>query len=465
MSNNECNPRLPITGNYNTYVGARYVPIFEGDWNNTKEYEPLVIVKYQGASYTSKTYVPTGIDILNENYWALTGNYNAQVQAYRQEVQTYREDVQTYGEDVQRYREDVQTYRGDVEIIDEHINTLDAKFKARQTATSRKYIFITDSYGQGDISLPTRIEMLLGLTLGTDCWNGIHGGYGFAASGGTFLSLLQDLSGDITAKNEITDIVVIGGCNDASISKSTVILAIQEFCEYAKENYPNALVSIAMVGRNTGTFFGPVKYAYSVGCGYSDNARYIGGSEDINYPPNARSDNVHPNGDCSDRMARFLAPAILANCDIDFGIEYQQFGIGTGELLMDGSSTTVTPIFNLHTNHGVVEVQQIRDMFNVQWDSAHYPTIDLNGSNGLTIFDLKGYVTGYQNSLCGSCYCMLTASNNAHISCRANVKIANGQLSVYPINFDTSTSAWSHATIKRLDLGRFSMTTTSLMAY
>lgn len=73
-------------GSYNTYIGARYVPIFSGQWDNTKSYEPLVIVEYQGNSYTSKTYVPVGADINNTDFWALTGNYNAQVEAYRQEV-------------------------------------------------------------------------------------------------------------------------------------------------------------------------------------------------------------------------------------------------------------------------------------------------------------------------------------------------------------------------------------------
>lgn len=75
-------------GKYNKYVGARYVPIFAdpSTWDNTKTYEPLTIVLYQGNSYTSKTFVPVGIDITNNSYWIETGNYNAQVEAYKQEV-------------------------------------------------------------------------------------------------------------------------------------------------------------------------------------------------------------------------------------------------------------------------------------------------------------------------------------------------------------------------------------------
>lgn len=74
------------------YVGARYVPIFgrrDSDninWDNSDAYEPLTIVLYNGDSYTSKRYVPAGVDIMDTDYWVITGRYNAQVEQYRQEV-------------------------------------------------------------------------------------------------------------------------------------------------------------------------------------------------------------------------------------------------------------------------------------------------------------------------------------------------------------------------------------------
>ena len=77
------------------YIGARYVPIFGRkdetsiQWDNSAPYEPLTIVQYQGNSYTSRQYVPAGVNILNEEFWAITGNYNAQIEAYRQEVQGF----------------------------------------------------------------------------------------------------------------------------------------------------------------------------------------------------------------------------------------------------------------------------------------------------------------------------------------------------------------------------------------
>ena len=77
------------------YVGARYVPVFANplEWSDMCEYEPLTIVIHNGNSYTSIQSVPTGIDIANTNYWAITGNFNAQVEAYRQEVSQWSEKI------------------------------------------------------------------------------------------------------------------------------------------------------------------------------------------------------------------------------------------------------------------------------------------------------------------------------------------------------------------------------------
>lgn len=87
------NPNLPISGKYNTYIGARYVPLMGGEWNQDKAYEPLVIVTHQGNSYTSNTFVPAGTDINDKTYWTLTGNYNGQVEQYRSEVEGVKQEV------------------------------------------------------------------------------------------------------------------------------------------------------------------------------------------------------------------------------------------------------------------------------------------------------------------------------------------------------------------------------------
>lgn len=79
------------------YIGARYVPLFAEpiEWDKKKQYEPLTIVTNSGNSYTSRQFVPTGIEITNEEFWALTGNYNAQIEQYRNEVTTYDNRITT----------------------------------------------------------------------------------------------------------------------------------------------------------------------------------------------------------------------------------------------------------------------------------------------------------------------------------------------------------------------------------
>ena len=87
----------------NVYVGHRYVPLIMGEWDKQETYEGLSIVTYQGTSYTSKKRVPVGIDILNEEYWVVTGNYNAQIEHYRQDVRDMGDYVDGEVNDLTNY--------------------------------------------------------------------------------------------------------------------------------------------------------------------------------------------------------------------------------------------------------------------------------------------------------------------------------------------------------------------------
>ena len=99
----------------NVYVGHRYVPKIFGEWDNTQIYEPLSIVKYQGNSFTSRQYVPVGVDINNEEFWASTGNYNAQIEQYRQDVQNVKADYANLSDKVDTAIDEVNTVIDDFE--------------------------------------------------------------------------------------------------------------------------------------------------------------------------------------------------------------------------------------------------------------------------------------------------------------------------------------------------------------
>ena len=72
----------------------------QGEWDESKEYDRLDVVLYEGSSYTSKKPTPAGIDILDEEYWVLTGNYNSQVESYRQEVIGLQEEITSEVNDI-----------------------------------------------------------------------------------------------------------------------------------------------------------------------------------------------------------------------------------------------------------------------------------------------------------------------------------------------------------------------------
>ena len=128
------------------YTGMRYVPVFADppEWSSANSYEPLEIVIHEGNSYTSKTFVPVGIDISNSAYWALTGNYNAQVEQYRQEVLAFDGRIAKNAEDIAKNAEDIAAVKTVADNLESHVGT--------------EFIVIGDSWSDTDPSTTTYIK-------------------------------------------------------------------------------------------------------------------------------------------------------------------------------------------------------------------------------------------------------------------------------------------------------------------
>lgn len=131
------------------YIGARYIPIFDGIWNNTKAYEPLTVVQYAGNSYTSRQFVPIGIEITNEEYWVETGNYNAQIEAYRQEVLAYNTRIQNNTDAIEVINtESLPAIEDDVEDIKEQLENIKrAPLEGKKIVIYGDSTFVESSYG------------------------------------------------------------------------------------------------------------------------------------------------------------------------------------------------------------------------------------------------------------------------------------------------------------------------------
>lgn len=198
------------------YIGARYVPKFANpiQWNINNSYEALTIVSALNNSYTSKKPVPPGVQITDEEYWAVTGNYNAQIEEYRQEFKTIRK---------------------------------------------RHIIYIGDSYAEGytpdGIITPwtTYCDNIIGRLLAYSVVSA-SGGAGFLGdeySRDTFLSLLQRITPYIPDKDAITDIVVGGCINDTLGHPEHLQNALLAFNSFASTNFKNAVIWLIPFGRTT----------------------------------------------------------------------------------------------------------------------------------------------------------------------------------------------------------------------
>lgn len=228
------------------YVGARYVPVFYSnpdgswDWESGVQYEPLTIVKYGENSYTSRSLVPAtvGSPNLNPEYWALTGSYN-----------------------------------GFLQYVTERVNN-----------TRRKYILIGDSFGDGVISENVvgqgwiaKFKSLFPDDVYIDARGSKPGTAGFTSTR-TFLSIFQYILGNVENPEEITDIIVMGGTNDAA-NYAQVPTAIQAFVAACQTSCRNATIRIGCLGTYVTIRNSNIREAYAscrnYGCCYLDTIEHL----------------------------------------------------------------------------------------------------------------------------------------------------------------------------------------------
>lgn len=201
------------------YVGARYVPLFADpiEWNDKRTYEPLTIVEHEGNSYTSRQFVPLGIDISNEDFWALTGNYNAQVEQYRQEVQQFdgRITKNTKG---------IAANTADIAKLTEKTSSLahSKEFKGSNI------LYVTDSWGVNTTGVTKPYVNSLGDILGANLTSLSVGSTGYI-SGGTnnFINRLKAWADANPGKTgDIDYVMVCGSSNDYPHTTSEIAAAV-----------------------------------------------------------------------------------------------------------------------------------------------------------------------------------------------------------------------------------------------
>ena len=230
------------------YVGARYVPVFANplEWSDTREYEPLTIVTYQGNSYTSMQYVPTSISIADTAYWALTGNFNAQVEAYRAEVRAFDDRINANAAAINANTDAINANAAAINANAAAINANAAAIAQEKTdRTTNVMLAFGDSYGVDTISQgPVWCEITANKLQATELHNYCVGGATFnTTKEKNFFVQVDKAISEIKNPEYVKYVGIVGGTNDGSNSIADAIVSL-----VAKINsaFPNAVIGIGL---------------------------------------------------------------------------------------------------------------------------------------------------------------------------------------------------------------------------
>lgn len=275
---------------------------FDGIWSITKQYPRWCVVSDNNIGYISLKPVPAGISISNTDYWAVIADYSALIAGLQARVIALETDV--------------------------------------DRLKNRKFIIVGDSYEQtsdygvkllANLGLDNTMTSLSTYTrVNTDKSGYIvaHGGEGFTNHGngpdpdenGFYIMLYQSES-LIDNADEITDIVVLGGANDAfwDVYDPYVTDNMNAFATYAKATYPNAKLWCGFIARIRGTNPSGITSDDLIGAyyNYSSNPNYVymHGVEGSLYVLDSlikpAPDNMHPTSAGGDVIAAKVAQALL----------------------------------------------------------------------------------------------------------------------------------------------------------
>lgn len=211
------------------YTGMRYVPVFADplEWSSANSYEPLEIVIHKGNSYTSKTFVPVGIDISDTQYWALTGNYNAQVEQYRQEVLKFDGRINANAQGIASLKQAIVNLKGEL-------------------LSQKHMVLIGDSYTNPAVPLgntPLWWEYVC-MNLNVVAHNYAKGGAGYQVKGNLFSTQVANAVADASYDHKMVEYcVVYGGINDIGQITATMV---QNVYDALQKEFVNAKVVIAL---------------------------------------------------------------------------------------------------------------------------------------------------------------------------------------------------------------------------
>ena len=279
----------------------------------------------------------------------------------------------------------------------------------------RVFILIGDSYGENPYEYKggwtTPFKSFSGLTEGVDCFTNCVGGTGFVKTGNTgktFLDLLKDINIGTVNPEDVTDILVCGGCNDVDTIYNDLNTAILSFRNYCKQHFVNANINISMIGifkasEKRKLLLTTVLRSYQLAVNYG--MRYIDSTCCLHRYDFIGEDGIHPTSAGCINIGRNLCNALFIGQGVQL-INYNEESLSGGTDITYGGSNK----FYGFSNNGVIYFGMIKNTV-----LTFRTTISITNNSDIAIGNLK-YSTllennNYPNTIPVQCVALQTSGN------------------------------------------------------
>lgn len=431
---------IELTDRYNDFFEYNSITFADPlQWDITKQYPPYQIVfDYDaGYSYISKKPVPAGVTITNPDYWCLVGpliidaearteitrilqfianiyessNVASAVRAAGEFVVTadghlykttavinigegYTEGINVVSYTVENMIHDLiyddtntrfTNIEGDITSLNGDISTLNSKIdnvKGYNNFTTRKVICISDSYGLTPDTANSwigKLQTYLNIP-NANFFRSQENASGFVGLvADTFYVQLQNVAGAMSAdtKNEITDIIIGGGYNDATAlrngtTETTMKTAIITCLTYARTTFPNARIYVFMPGWNLSSgvhaSLRMITHIYQQSIFNVDKVCYIDGIHWLHRQALLDSTNYHPNAIGAYCIAMSIASKMVG-------------GDAFCDLAPAADSGFITPTFTADTSITGLATNKVKQLYYsdyawMKWDLIRFTTVN-----------------------------------------------------------------------------------------
>lgn len=279
----------------------------------------------------------------------------------------------------------------------------------------RVFILIGDSYGENPYEYKggwtTPFKNFSGLTEGVDCFTKCVGGTGFVKTGNTgktFLDLLKDINIGTVNPEDVTDILVCGGCNDVDTIYNDLNTAILSFRNYCKQHFVNANINISMIGifKASGKrklLLSKVLRSYQLAVNYG--MMYIDSTCCLHRYDFIGEDGIHPTSAGCINIGRNLYNALFIGQGVQL-INYNEESLSGGTDIKYGGTNK----FYGFSNNGVIYFGMIKNTV-----LTFGTTISITNNSDIVIGNLK-YSTllennNYPNTIPVQCVALQSSGN------------------------------------------------------